>query len=55
MRLKLLDESRFQKFATTAANIYLEKKLLKKNKVNVPLVVAVFGIILFVTFVLFVR
>lgn len=55
MRLKLLEESHFQKLATTAANTYLEKNLFKKNKVNVPLVIAVFGIILFITFVLFVR
>lgn len=55
MRQKLLEESTFQKNSLQAANLYLQKISIKKNTVNVPLVITVFGLVFFIAFLLFVR
>ena len=55
MKLRLHDQYLYNKKMLLAATTYLEKKDLIKNTINKPLVIAVFGIILFITFILFVR
>jgi len=55
MRLRLLKEPDFQKLSVLAANTYLEKKIVRKNQVNIPLVIGGFGIVLFLIFILFVK
>jgi len=55
MRHKLLDKQLYDKKALIAATQYLEKKAFQKNTVNIPLVIAVFGIVFFIAFFLFIR
>lgn len=55
MKHRLHDQYFYDKKALLAATKYLEKKELVKNTINKPLVIAIFGIIFFIAFLLFVR